>query len=49
MKKILVPCDFSEPAIEAFQFAIDLATHSQGSVTVLKVIDLPIVPYGQCH
>ncbi len=46
MKKILVPCDFSEPALEAFQFAIDVAAHSGGKVIVLKVIDLPIVPYG---
>jgi nucleotide-binding universal stress UspA family protein len=46
MKKILVPCDFSEPAIEAFQFAIDLAARSGGKVIVLKVIDLPIMPYG---
>lgn len=43
MKKILVPCDFSEPAIEAFRFGIDLANKSGGKVTVLKVIDLPVV------
>lgn len=42
MKKIIVPCDFSEPAIEAFKFAIDLAIKSKGSVLVLKVIDIPI-------
>lgn len=46
MKKILVPCDFSEPAMEAFQFAVDLASHSGGKVVVLKVIDLPISTYG---
>jgi nucleotide-binding universal stress UspA family protein len=46
MKKIVVPCDFSEPSIEAFKFAIDIASHSGGKVTVLKVIDLPIVVYG---
>ncbi len=46
MKKILVPCDFSEPSFEAFQFAIDLAASSGGKVIVLKVIDLPMVPYG---
>lgn len=46
MKKILVPCDFSEPSLEAFQFAIDLANHSGGSITVLTVIDLPVVVYG---
>ncbi len=43
MKKILVPCDFSEPAVEAFKFAIDLASNNGGSVLVLKVIDLPVV------
>ncbi len=46
MKKILVPCDFSEPAIEAFQFAIDLANHSGGTVSVLTVIDVPVIVYG---
>lgn len=46
MKKILVPCDFSEPAVEAFQFAVDLAIHSGGSISVLTVIDLPVVVYG---
>jgi nucleotide-binding universal stress UspA family protein len=46
MKKIVVPCDFSEPSVEAFKFAIDIASHSGGKVTVLKVIDLPIVVYG---
>jgi nucleotide-binding universal stress UspA family protein len=46
MKKILVPCDFSEPSLEAFQFAMDVAARSGGKVIVLKVIDLPIVPYG---
>lgn len=46
MKKILVPCDFSEPAMEAFQFAVDLTSHSGGKLVVLKVIDLPISTYG---
>jgi nucleotide-binding universal stress UspA family protein len=46
MKKILVPCDFSEPSQEAFKFAVDLAAHVGSSVTVLKVIDLPILAYG---
>ncbi len=43
MKKILVPCDFSDCAIEAFKFAIDLASHTKGEVSVVKVIDLPVV------
>jgi nucleotide-binding universal stress UspA family protein len=46
MKKILVPCDFSEPAVEAFQFAIDLASQSGGKVIVLTVVDVPVVVYG---
>jgi nucleotide-binding universal stress UspA family protein len=43
MKKILVPCDFSMPAIEALRFAIDIASASGGSVKVLKVIELPVL------
>ncbi len=43
MKKILVPCDFSEPAINAFQFAIDIAVQSKGSVYLLNVIDIPVL------
>jgi len=46
MKNILVPCDFSLPSQEAFKFAVDLAMQSDRSVTVLKVIDLPILAYG---
>lgn len=43
MKKILVPCDFSEPAVEAFRFASDIASKNDGLITVLKVIDIPVV------
>jgi nucleotide-binding universal stress UspA family protein len=43
MKKILVPCDFSKPAINAFRFAIDLARQSGGSVHLLNVIELPVL------
>lgn len=46
MKKILVPMDFSNPSIEAFKVAISLAAKSGGSITVLNVIDLPILVYG---
>jgi nucleotide-binding universal stress UspA family protein len=46
MKKILVPMDFSSPSLEAFQFAVNLANKSGGSITVLHVVDLPIVAYG---
>jgi nucleotide-binding universal stress UspA family protein len=41
MKKILVPCDFSEPALEAYQFALNIATRSNAEVLVLKVVELP--------
>lgn len=40
MKKILVPCDFSKPAINAFRFALDIAQQSNGSVHLLNSIDL---------
>lgn len=43
MKKILVPCDFSKPAINAFRFALDLALQSGGSVHFVNVIELPIL------
>lgn len=42
MKRILVPCDFSEPAIEAFKFAMDMAASSGGEIFVLKAVDLPL-------
>jgi len=41
MKNILVPCDFSPPAVQAFKFAADIASASVGEVCVLKVIDFP--------
>src|SRR5688572_30992841 len=40
MKNILVPCDFSKPAEEAFKFAIKIASQSDGEVHVLYVIDI---------
>ncbi len=42
MKKILVPCDFSEPAIQAFRFAIDVAAKSKGIVHLLYVAEPPV-------
>ncbi len=44
MKKILVPCDFSESAIHAFRFALDAAALSNGTVHLLNVIELPAMP-----
>ena len=43
MKKILLPCDFSKPAINAFRFALDIAKQSKGSIHLLNVIDLPVL------
>jgi nucleotide-binding universal stress UspA family protein len=43
MKKILVPCDFSKQAINAFRYALDLATQSKGTIHLLHVIELPIM------
>lgn len=43
MKKILVPCDFSKPAISAYRFALDLAQQSKGAVHLLHVIELPVL------
>lgn len=43
MKNILVPCDFSKPSLSALRFAMDVATQSRGVVTVLNVIELPVI------
>lgn len=43
MKKILVPCDFSKPAINAYRFALDIAAQSKGTVHLLNVVELPIL------
>jgi nucleotide-binding universal stress UspA family protein len=43
MKRILVPCDFSTPAIQAFRFACQAASISKGEVFLLNVIELPSV------
>lgn len=43
MKKILVPCDFSAPAQEAFRFAIKIAEQSKGEVHVLYILDTTFV------
>lgn len=43
MKKLLVPCDFSTYSMNAFQFALDAASKSNGTVHVLHVIELPVM------
>lgn len=47
MKKILVPCDFSQQARDAFQVATEIAKKSKGEIIVLHVIYFPVVfdPY----
>jgi nucleotide-binding universal stress UspA family protein len=43
MKKILVPCDFSKPAINAYRFALNVANQSKGTIHLLHVIELPVL------
>ena len=43
LKKILVPCDFTDSAIQAFKFAVEIAQQSKGDVFVLHVIELPVM------
>ena len=43
MKKILVPCDFSDPAIQAFKFAVEIARQSNGEVFLLNVVEVPVL------
>lgn len=43
MKKILVPCDFSKPAVQAFEFALEVAKQSKGSIHLVYVVELPVV------
>ncbi len=43
MKNILVPCDFSKPAVNAFRFAVDLAKRSKGTLRLLNVVELPAI------
>ena len=43
MEKILVPCDFSEPAKSALKLAIEIAGQSGAELHVLNVVELPIM------
>ncbi len=43
MKKILVPCDFSKPAINAYNFALNIAEQTDGVVYLLHVLELPVI------
>jgi len=43
MKKILVPCDFSDTALQAFRYACEIATVSKGEIFLLNIIELPSI------
>lgn len=43
MKTILVPCDFSKTALNAFSFALDVAERSEAVIHLVHVIDVPVV------
>jgi len=43
MKKILVPCDFSDQALSALRFAFDLSKQSAKEVHLLHVVELPVM------
>jgi nucleotide-binding universal stress UspA family protein len=42
MKRILVPCDFSVTARQAYTFALDIAKKTDAEVFVLNAIDIPM-------
>lgn len=39
MQSILVPCDFSKPAIDGLHFALELAQATGAAITVMSVMD----------
>ncbi len=43
MKKILVPCDFSEQAINALRFAADIVVQSKGEIHLIHVVEVPVL------
>ena len=43
MKKILVPCDFSKQAINAYRSALDIAAASKGTIHLLNIVELPVL------
>jgi nucleotide-binding universal stress UspA family protein len=43
MKKILVPCDFSDPAVQAFKLAVEIGRQSKGQVFLLNVVEVPVM------
>lgn len=43
MKRILVPCDFSDPAVQAFKFAVEVALKNRGEIYLLNVVEVPVM------
>lgn len=43
VKQILVPVDFSQQSVNAFRFAVDIASKSRGQITLLNIIALPVL------
>ena len=43
MKKILIPCDFSEASENALNYAIDLSTYLSASIVLLHVDQMPVM------
>lgn len=43
MKRILVPTDFSAPAQQALQFAVNIAEVNRGQIHLVHVVDLPLI------
>ncbi|GHN02669.1 universal stress protein UspA [Cytophagales bacterium WSM2-2] len=41
MKRILVPCDFTTTALNAFRFACEMASQTKSEIFVLYVVELP--------
>ncbi|NDP22995.1 MAG: universal stress protein [Paludibacter sp.] len=43
MKKILVPYDFSDSAVQAFIFALKIAQQSKGEIILLHAVEFPVL------
>ncbi|MGE0771274.1 MAG: universal stress protein [Cyclobacteriaceae bacterium] len=43
MKNILVPCDFSDAAMHAFKFAVEIANKSKGQIHLVHVVEIPVM------
>jgi nucleotide-binding universal stress UspA family protein len=43
MKKIILPTDFSPASMAAYKFAVDYASRINAEITVVHVIDIPVI------